>query len=178
MATLASLRKTPLVDSAPPHLAILHLPRLRTPMQLASRSCALKSHPPLDGPTRPFIPSKGTLHSSSFRWSAFAGAVRDTAAYCRTHRRIPDEVWVGAENMSPADFLATLAGALEQIITTGKTPADVERKSGRYTSDRYVAADSPKLWGWIIFPEGFHAPQLMELARLQAWTLKPALLKR
>jgi hypothetical protein len=133
---------------------------------------------PLDGPTRAFIPSTGTLHSSSYRWSAFAGAVRDAAAYCRTHRRIPDEVWVGAENLSPADFLATVAGALEQIITTGKTPADVERKAGRYTSDRYVAADSPKLWGWIIFPEGFHAPQLMELARLQAWTLKPALLKR
>jgi hypothetical protein len=38
-----------------------------------------------------------------------------------------------------------------------------------------VADDSPKLWGWVIFPEGFHAPRLMELAKLQAWTLKPAL---
>jgi hypothetical protein len=30
----------------------------------------------------------------------------------------------------------------------------------------------------VIFPEGFHAPRIMELARLQAWTLKPALLAR
>jgi hypothetical protein len=41
-----------------------------------------------------------------------------------------------------------------------------------------VAKDSPKLCGWIICPEGVHAPQLMELARLQAWTLKPAMLNR
>ena len=30
------------------------------------------------------------------------------------------------------------------------------------------------LWGWVIFPPGFRAPKLMGLARLQAWTLKPA----
>jgi hypothetical protein len=132
----------------------------------------------LDGPTRVFTPSTGTLRSSSFRWSAFAAAVRDTAAYCRGHQRMPDEVWVGAENISPADFLVMLASALEQVITSGQTPAQVERRSGRFTSDRYVAEDSPKLWGWIIFPEGFHAPHLMELARLQAWTLKPAVLRR
>jgi hypothetical protein len=40
-----------------------------------------------------------------------------------------------------------------------------------------VAEDSPGLWGWVIFPEGFHAPHIMELARLQAWTLKPAVLQ-
>jgi hypothetical protein len=132
----------------------------------------------LDGPIRAFTPSAGALRSSSFRWSAFAAAIRDTAEYCRTHQRIPDEVWIGAESVSPADFLAMLAGALEQVITSGQTPALVERRSGRYTADRYVAEDSPKLWGWVIFPEGFHAPHLMELARLQAWTLKPAVLNR
>jgi hypothetical protein len=43
---------------------------------------------------------------------------------------------------------------------------------------RYVADDSPRLWDWIIFPQGFDAPQLMALAKLQAWTLKPATLGR
>jgi hypothetical protein len=38
----------------------------------------------------------------------------------------------------------------------------------------YVADDSPELWDWVIFPHGFHAPKLMSLAKLQAWTLKPA----
>jgi hypothetical protein len=41
-----------------------------------------------------------------------------------------------------------------------------------------VAKDDPKLWGWVIFPPGFRAPALMELARRQAWTLKPAMLDR
>jgi Polysaccharide deacetylase len=128
----------------------------------------------IDGPARLFTPSTGTLRSSSFKWTAFSNAVRDTSAYTRQHRRVPDEVWIGAESLSPADYLATLGAVVEQIATTGQAPADVERKSGRFTGDRYVAEDSPNLWGWIIFPEGFHAPRLMELARLQAWTLKVA----
>jgi peptidoglycan/xylan/chitin deacetylase (PgdA/CDA1 family) len=133
---------------------------------------------PIDGPAQVFSPSTGQLRSSSFSWEAFGSAVRDTAAYCRVHHRMPDEVWIGAENLSPVDYLATLGAVVEQFLATGKLPASVDRKSARTTFERYVAEDSTKLWGWIIFPEGFHAPRIMELARLQAWTLKPALLGR
>jgi phosphotransferase system HPr-like phosphotransfer protein len=132
----------------------------------------------LDGPARAYTPSAGGTRSSSFRWSAFAQTVRDTADYCRTSHRLPDEVWIGAENMSPADYLATLARTYEDLIASGKPPTDVVRREGHYTADRYVAEDSPSLWGWVIFPEGFHAPRIMELARLQAWTLKPAVPQR
>jgi hypothetical protein len=131
---------------------------------------------PLYGPARPYTPSAGGTHSASFRWNAFAQTIRDTSDYCRTSHRLPDEVWIGAESVSPADYLATLAGAMESLIATGKPPSDVTRREGRYTADRYVAEDSPGLWSWPIFPAGFHAPHVMELARLQAWTLKPALL--
>jgi hypothetical protein len=132
----------------------------------------------IDGPAQTFHPSTGQLRSSSFSWDAFGSAVRDTAAYYRVHGRMPDEIWIGAENLSPVDYLATLGSVVEQFLTTGTMPARVDRKSARTTTERYIADDSPKLWGWIIFPEGFHAPRLMELARLQAWTLKPALLDR
>ncbi len=38
-----------------------------------------------------------------------------------------------------------------------------------------VAADSPGLLGgWVIHPDGFRAPRIVEMTRLQAWTLKPA----
>ena len=40
-----------------------------------------------------------------------------------------------------------------------------------------VADDNPNLWNWIIFPPGFRAPAMMQLAKRQAWTLKPARLK-
>ena len=132
----------------------------------------------IDGPAQTFTPSTGQLRSSSFSWDAFGSAVRDTAAYIHLHHRMPDEVWIGAENLSPVDYLATLGAVVEQFLTTGTLPAGVDRKSARTTFERYVADDSTKLWGWIIFPEGFHAPRLMELAKLQAWTLKPALLDR
>ena len=79
--------------------------------------------------------------------------------------------------MSPADYLATLARTFEDLIVSGKIPTDVSRSEGHYTADRYVAEDSPDLWSWVIFPEGFHAARIMELARLQAWTLKPAVLQ-
>ena len=131
----------------------------------------------LDGPARTYAPATGGTRSSSFRWSAFAQAVRDTSDYCRTSHRVPDEVWIGVESMSPADYLATLAGTFEDLAS-GKTPSDVSRREGHYTADRYVADDSPALWSWPIFPEGFHAPRIMELARLQAWTLKPAVFQR
>jgi hypothetical protein len=132
----------------------------------------------LDGPARMYTPPTGGRQSSSFRWNAFAQAVRDTSDFCRTSRRLPDEVWIGAESLSPADYLATLARTVEDLIVSGKIPADVIRREGHYTANRYVAEDSPALWRWPIFPEGFHAPRIMELARLQAWTLKPAVVQR
>ncbi len=129
---------------------------------------------PLDGPARAFEPSAGGPRSARYEWQAFAAAIRDVAAYCDARRRIPDEVWVGAENLSPEDYLATLAGALETSIASGR-PVQVERRTGRFTAAASVAEDSPKLWSWPIFPEGFHAPRLMDLARLQSWTIKPAI---
>jgi hypothetical protein len=40
---------------------------------------------------------------------------------------------------------------------------------------RRVAPDTPGLFGgWVIHREGFRAPKILEVARLQAWTLKPA----
>lgn len=132
----------------------------------------------LDGPARSYVPPTGVARSSRFPWEAFAAAVADTADFCRTTHRVPDEIWVGSESLSPADYLAMLAQAVDDVSSTGTVPAQVARMDGRFTADRYVAADAPALWGWIIFPQGFHAPRIMELARLQAWTLKPAVLRR
>jgi hypothetical protein len=128
------------------------------------------------GPARRFSPSIGGARPSAVPWSAFAAAVRDTADYLQASGRIPDEIWIGSQNFSPADYLATLADVTEGIASGGATPASVTIREGAFTPDRYVAPDTPGLWSWVIFPDGFHAPHLMELARLQAWTLKPAML--
>jgi hypothetical protein len=132
----------------------------------------------LDGPARSYVPPAGGKPSPSFRWDAFAAAVRDTAARCQSSRRVPEEIWIGSASLSPADYLATLADVFETLIASGHPPAEVVLRDGNFTADRYLAEDSPSLWNWVIFPEGFHAPRIMELARLQAWTLKPAIAQR
>jgi hypothetical protein len=91
---------------------------------------------------------------------------------------MPDAVWFGVDSLSPQDYLATLAAVIEELIAMGKKPEQVKVREGKFTADQYVAEDSTRLWGWVIFPEGFHAPKIMELARLQAWTLKPAMLAK
>lgn len=132
---------------------------------------------PVYGPARSFSPSVGGARPTTVRQMEFTETVRDVSRFMQSHGRMPDEVWIGAQSISPEDYLATLGAAIENWREyDGNTILSLRR--GRFVADRYVAEDSTKLWGWVIFPEGFHAPKLMELARLQAWTLKPALLLR
>jgi hypothetical protein len=52
----------------------------------------------------------------------------------------------------------------------------VHLKKGNFTAGKYVSEDRPGLWGWVIFPPNLRCPKMMHLAKLQAWTLKPAVL--
>jgi hypothetical protein len=132
----------------------------------------------LYGPARQFNLSAGKTKPASLTWPAFAAAVRDVSDFTRTQKRMPDAVWFGVDSLSPQDYLATLAAVIEELIATGKKPEQVKVREGKFTADQYVAEDSTRLWGWVIFPEGFQAPKIMGLARLQAWTLKPAILQK
>jgi hypothetical protein len=69
-----------------------------------------------------------------------------------------------------------LAKVVVDLIDGKEPPKTVEVKAARFTAARYVSDDDPKLWSWVIFPPGTRAPLMMELAKRQAWTLKPALL--
>jgi hypothetical protein len=129
----------------------------------------------LYGPARLFTASIGGSKPAAIRQIEFTETVRDIARFLQTHGRVPDEVWLGTHSLAPQDYLATLGA----VLGNWPGPQDaITLRQGKFTADRFVAEDSTKLWGWVIFPEGFHAPKLMEMARLQAWTLKPALLAR
>jgi len=92
---------------------------------------------------------------------------------------VPSAVWMGSRPVPPEAYLATLA-RIAQLRLNGKAlPETIEIKPAKLAAARYVSDDDPaKLWGWVIFPPGFRAPALMELAKKQSWTLKPALLDR
>ena len=85
--------------------------------------------------------------------------------------------WTDA--IPPAVFLVGLGEVYDFYRLHGTLPlqAGVELpKNVELLPSRRVAEDTPGLFGgWIIHKENFRAPKIVEMARLQAWTLKPAL---
>jgi hypothetical protein len=64
------------------------------------------------------------------------------------------------------------------VVAEERFSGNIPMRQGELDSKQYVADDSPGLWGWVIFPKGFNAPHMMEIAKLQAWTIKPAVLRK
>jgi hypothetical protein len=88
--------------------------------------------------------------------------------------RIPSAIWLGSQSVPPESYLVAIAQATQTLMQKAQPPDIVTFAPARLAAADYVADDSPDLWDWVIFPHGFHAPKLMTLAKLQAWTLKPA----
>jgi hypothetical protein len=109
-------------------------------------------------------------------WSQFSRTTADVADFVRKQHRIPGAVWLGSKPVPPEAYLRALSAVARDLADGKKPPESVELKPTALAAAKYVADDDPKLWGWVIFPPGFHAPEMMQLAKRQAWTLKPALL--
>jgi hypothetical protein len=111
-------------------------------------------------------------------WPAFRDALRDAADAADVRRQVPSCVFAGVKAIAPADFLRAEAAVASAILGAARPvfPATVAIPDGTtLATERYVADDTPELFGgWIIHPEGFRAPRIVEMAKLQAWTLKPA----
>jgi hypothetical protein len=118
----------------------------------------------------PVARGESTYRAATIARPAFDRAKADIVGTIRVNRRLPADVWIGSEKLSLADFAATLAA------DDGASAAVAVRK-GNLEMEKYVSTDAKGTFNWPIHPEGFSAPQLLELARLQAWTLKPARLK-
>ena len=91
------------------------------------------------GPTRRVERPAGSLSAS---WSQFASACLDVQSALRKDGHIPNEVWLGSQAVSPADYLATLGGVVEGLIELEKPKESVSFQVGNFTADQYVAEDS------------------------------------
>ncbi len=121
----------------------------------------------VDGPTQR---KASQLAGSSIARELFERGKRDAIGYIDRHKRLPSHVWFGSQFLSLADLAATAAhddGASAQVAV----------KRGELAFERRVASDPRAAFSWAIHPETFEAPELLELGRLQAWTLKPARLR-
>ena len=112
-------------------------------------------------------------------WPAFRQATLDTYNFIEREHRVPARVFIGPDPVAPGDFLVALASVYDFRRMNGALPTQQEiRLSGgvEVLPERHIAKDTPGLFGgWIIHKEDFRAPKLLELARLQAWTLKPTI---
>ncbi len=127
----------------------------------------------------PDSPPPAGSNSLRLDWFAFRDAARDARQFIETERRVPARVFIGAEPIPPADFLVALARVCDYHRKNGKLPLAEGVACGSQLEvlpARHVAKDTPGLFGgWVIHKEGFRAPRILEVARLQAWTLKPAI---
>jgi hypothetical protein len=125
-------------------------------------------------PLGPTDPPSALTAPVTVSWSQFSRSIKDVNAYLERHGRVPSTVWLGSVGVPPEAYLAALAREFSAIMK-GHPPQTVEIRPTKLGCGKYVADDSPKIFGWL-FPEGFHAPAMMELARRQSWTVKPAIL--
>jgi hypothetical protein len=88
-------------------------------------------------------------------------------------------VFIGPDPIPPAAFLVGLARVFTYYQQEKHLPAETGvdlPESVELLPMQRVAEDTPRLFGdWIIHKENFRAPKVMLTARLQAWTLKPAI---
>jgi hypothetical protein len=108
-------------------------------------------------------------------WDQFTRTAADVEEFMARHGRVPTTVWLGSMPVPPEAYLRSLAKVTKDLVD-GKPPGEtIEVRPAKLAAAGYVTADAPNLWGWVIFPKGFRAPAMMELAKRQAWTLKPAI---
>jgi hypothetical protein len=122
-----------------------------------------------DGPTKPGIT---TWPLETVPALLFERAKNDAADFIRRNHRLPSQVFLGAETLSLGDFTATLAGKI-----LNPDSGMVRVLHGRTTFEHYFSTDAKGAFNWLIHPKGFAAPELLDLGRLQGWTLKPAKLR-
>jgi hypothetical protein len=129
-------------------------------------------------PYGPSSTSPAFTEPATADWSQVTRTAADVDDFLAKHERIPGTVWLGSVAVPPEVYLRAIAKAVADLLDGKDVPKTVEFQPAKLATTKNVADDDPKLWGWVIFPPGFHAPALMVLAKRQAWTLKPALLDK
>jgi len=121
----------------------------------------------VDGPASRLA---GSYRDPDIPRAAFERAKADVVSFITANRRLPAEVWIGSAALSIGDFTATLAA-------DDGPEARVPVRRAHLDFEKYFSAEPAKAFDWPIHPPGFQAPELLELGRLQGWTLKPARLR-
>jgi hypothetical protein len=118
----------------------------------------------VDGPTATGLTTYEETIVPAF---VFDSTLQDVKSFIEANHRLPNEVFVGSKTLSLVDFAATLAHHL-------LNPGPIQVVHGKLGFEQYFSTNAQGSFRWPIHPEGFAPQELLELARLQGWTLKPA----
>lgn len=112
-------------------------------------------------------------------WEEFGRNVRRVAQEVRQTRAVPSAVPVRQVAVPPASYLASAARAIAQILRDGAPPDTVTIRPTPRRFDDYLdpAAPGSAAGSAMAPPGGIATSGLFELAKLLAWTAKPAVLK-
>ncbi|NPV08530.1 MAG: hypothetical protein HPY83_11300 [Anaerolineae bacterium] len=129
---------------------------------------------PVYNPTRP-PEAEG---QGSVPWDDFCRANREAVGWTDRKQEVPPEVQVGPVTVGPGAFLAALARAMARLLAGQGPPEEVLLEPVPLRFEWYVdEAAARSSWSSAMMRPGFSAPGLLELARLGAWSLKPAVLR-
>ncbi len=133
-----------------------------TPLQL--------ERPPILGPIN-LQPAQRVIGTSL---NQYERTVQDVVRFMKSEERIPGTIWLGSQVVSPESFLVTTARYVLDTQPDPGNPAEILFEPAELRPAKHVKNDK-SIWDWVIFPPNFEAPEMMELAKRQSWTLKPAL---
>ncbi len=91
-------------------------------------------------------------------------------------KKIPDAVKVDSTVITPSDYLTTSSKILLRLLARQSLPKMVEIDKTHLDCEKYVSIKSfNRAFKWYVLKPGYKSPTLIEHAKLQTWTLKPAI---
>ena len=111
--------------------------------------------------------------------SEFLKKVCEVKLYLNAMGVIPHEIKIERHTIGPGDFMKAMASICLKLLE--KRPIreiSVEPFRQAPELDFDLEDRVKRGWKWIIFPEKFSAPRILEYTLLQSWTLKPAVLRK
>lgn len=132
-------------------------------------------HRPLYHPTsRP----EGLAHNLTVSWAEFCDVTRSVARSLEEKREAPGCVVFAKGAVAPEHYLGAVAHVLAKLLAGESAPDTVTLVPKVCRFEDFVDEEGARSgWASVMLPARFAAPKMIELARLEAWTLKPAVLR-
>jgi hypothetical protein len=126
-------------------------------------------------PLGPMAPAR-TRGRKRLRTEDFLASIKATLDSIESQRCLLTSIAVGDyAELAPHDYLATVCKLLGLVILREDLPESIHTVKGKPPQVAHVSGvNFMKACKWKVLPRNFKAPKILEQAKLQAWTLRPA----